>query len=183
MAPLTFSPRPKVFRTPAWARYFSLVGTLAIGAIAALMLGVTVFSLFESAWGLAALAAALAWLMAALTGYVLRDLKGKWSLRVELGPHAVRLDLPAGRSLIHRPAAVHRTIPYGDIAAIESRLEAYGTIGMEIMQRAYVLRHKDGELIFLFEDRALGTPFDVAMFPQIAADLAARAHVSIREIG
>src|SRR4029077_4380093 len=85
-AVLTTSPSPKVFRPPAWARYFSLVGTIVLGAVTALMLAAAVFLLFKGAWGLAAFVALVAWFMAALTGYVLRDLTGKWGLRVELGP-------------------------------------------------------------------------------------------------
>jgi hypothetical protein len=180
---LTSELTPKVFRTPAWARYLSLFGTLAIGGVAALMLGFAVVILFAGAWGLAAFTAATAWFLAALTGYVLRDLRGKWGLRVELGAQAMRLDLPGGRSLIHRPPAEHRTIPYADIAGVETRLEAYESIGLANMQRAYVLRTKTGELIFLFEDRALGTKLAVPMFDQLAADIAARAHVAIRDLG
>jgi hypothetical protein len=61
---------------------------------------------------------------------------------------AVTLDLPAGRSLIHRPPAQHLTIPYANIDAIDARFEAYGTLGMEMMRRAYVLHRKGGELDF-----------------------------------
>ena len=53
------------------------------------------------------------------------------------------------------------------------RLEGYRTFGMENMQRAYVLRRKDNELIFLFEDRALGTAMASSLFSGIAAELAA----------
>ena len=41
--------------------------------------------------------------------------------------------------------------------------EAYPSIGMENMQRAYVLSLKQGGRIFLFEDRALGTPLETPM--------------------
>ena len=96
---------------------------------------------------------------------------------------AVTLDLPAGRSLIHCPPSQHLTVPYADIAAVETRLEAYGSFGMEMMQRAYVLRRNSGELIFLFEDRALATGMRSAFFPEIAAELAARAGVALQDLG
>src|SRR5208283_5215705 len=83
---------------------------------------------------------AIAGFLAALTGYVWRDLSGKWGLRLVLDEEAVTLDLPAGRSLIHRPPKQHLTIPYRDVASVETRLEAYGSLGMEMMQRTYVLR-------------------------------------------
>ena len=69
------------------------------------------------------------------------------------------------------------------IDAIESRLEGYGSLGIEIMQRAYVLRRKNGELIFLFEDRAIATPFESSLFPKLAADITARAGVPLRDLG
>jgi hypothetical protein len=121
--------------------------------------------------------------MAALTDYVWRDFTGKWRLHVVLGADAVTLELPAGRSLIHRPPPQHMAIPYADIAAVESRLEGYRTFGMENMQRAYVLRRKDNELIFLFEDRALGTAMESSLFGGIAAELAAHAGGKIHDIG
>ena len=94
-----------------------------------------------------------------------------------------QLDLPSGRSLIHRPPAQHLTIPYADIEAIDTRLEAYGTLGMEMMQRAYVLHRKAGELIFLFEERAVATRMESSTFADIVADLAARAGVTLRDLG
>jgi hypothetical protein len=174
---------PTIFRTPAWARYLSLTGTLFLGGISALMLAFAIFLLFQGWWGLSAFIAAIATFMAGLTGYVLRDLRGKWGLRVELLPDRVVLDLPAGRSLIHRPVAQHLTIPYGDIDAVETRLEAYPSLGMEMMQRAYVLSSKQGDRIFLFEDRALGTPLVAPMVAQIADAIVARAHVPLRDLG
>ena len=91
--------------------------------------------------------------------------------------------MPAGRSLIHRPPPQHLTIPYTEIAAVESRLEGYRTFGMESMQRAYVLRRRDNELIFLFEDRALGTAMASSLFGGIADELAARAGGTVHDIG
>jgi hypothetical protein len=52
-----------------------------------------------------------------------------------------------------------------------------------MMQRAYVLSRKQGDKIFLFEDRALGTPIETSMVAQIAAAIVARAHVPLRDLG
>jgi len=172
-----------IFRTPAWARYFSLVGTLILAAVAALMLAVAVFLLFQRWWWVGALVAALAAFMAGLAGYVVRDLRGKCGLRVELLADRMVLDLPAGRSLIHRPVAQHLAIAYRDIDAVETRLEAYPSLGMTIVQRAYVLCTKQGERYFLFEDRALGTPLETPLVAKIAAAIVARAHVPLRDLG
>ena len=54
---------------------------------------------------------------------------------------------------------------------------------MEIMQRAYVLSRKHGDPIFLFEDRALGTPLETPMVARIAAAIVERAHVPLRDLG
>ncbi|MFI5011347.1 MAG: hypothetical protein ACHQAY_03270 [Hyphomicrobiales bacterium] len=91
--------------------------------------------------------------------------------------------MPAGRSLIRRAASQHAKILYADIEAIETRLEAYPSLGMQSMQRAYVLRRRNGELIFLFEDRAIGTPLASSVFPKLVADIARRAAAPIRDLG
>jgi hypothetical protein len=67
--------------------------------------------------------------------------------------------------------------------AIDARFEAYGTLGMEMMQRAYVLHRKGGELIFLFEERAMATALQSSLFTDIVAELAMRAGVTLRELG
>ncbi len=149
--------QPAIFRTPAWQRYFSLVATALIAGVSAGMIAFAILLLFAGSWGLGVLFAALGTFMAALCGYVLRDLRGRWGLRVELLADRMVLSLPAGRSLIHRPAAQQLTVPYSDVEAIETRLEAFPSLGMQSLQRAYVLSLKRGNRVFLFEDRALGT--------------------------
>jgi hypothetical protein len=173
-----------VFRTPLVQRLLSLFGVLVLGGVSAVMTLVAVLLLFGSQWEYGVLVfAPLAAFLGGLTGYVARDLRGKWGLHVELDAHGLRLDLPAGRSLIHRPPALHASIPYADIEAIETRLEAYGSLGMEFMQRAYVLRRRSGDLIFLFEDRAIGTPMENQLLPKVAAGIAARAGVPLHDLG
>jgi len=173
---------PRLFRPPLSARLLSLVGTLILAFVTAMMAVFAVLVLGVQL-ALGAFIMALAVFMGALTGYVWRDLSGKWSYSIRLEPAAAKLDLPAGRSLIHRPPGQHLTIPYADIKSVETRLEAYGSLGMETMQRAYVLRRKNNDLIFLFEDRALGTGLEKQLFADFAADLAARAGVELRDLG
>jgi hypothetical protein len=177
------STEPAIFRAPALARYLSLIATLIVGGTSASMLAFAILLLFERWWWVGALFAAVAFFVAGLTGYLLRDLRGKWGLRVEFLSDRVVLDLPAGRSLIHRPVAQRLTVPYGDIDAVETRLEAYPSLGMEMMQRAYVLSRKEGDRVFLFEDRALGTPLETPMVAKIAAAIVARANVPLRDLG
>jgi hypothetical protein len=172
-----------VFRTPTWMRYFSLAATLILAVVAGIMVGFTIVLLFAGAWFLAALCAAVAVFIAALTGYVLRDLLGRWGLRVELLADRAVLDLPSGRSLIHRPPAQHLTIPYSDIDAVETRFEAFPSLGMQSVQQPFALSLKDGRKIFLFEDRALATPFSTPMYRPMAEALIDHAHVPLRDLG
>jgi hypothetical protein len=176
-------PTQMVFRLPWRLRALSLVAVIAIGGCAAFLTVVAILVVFKREWGLGALIVLVACFVAGLTGYVCRDLRGKWGLRVALERHALVLDLPAERSLIHRPPALHDAVPYADIEAVETRLVAYRTVGMGMMQRAYALRCRDGKLIFLFEDRAIGTGFESALFSRLAADIAARAGVPVRDLG
>ena len=173
---------PRVFRAPLSVRLGSLVGTVILVLTTSIMFVLAALS-FAVNWALGLFMLAVAGLMAALVIYVLRDLRGKWGLRIVLDADAVTLALPSGRSLIHRPAAQHITVLYAEIQAIETRLEAYGSWFMEIMQRAYVLHRKSGELIFLFEERALATAMASSMFGDIASDLAKRAGVELKDLG
>jgi len=173
---------PRIFRFPLSWRLGGLLAATILTLVTGIMF---LFALlcFPMSWGFGVFMLSLAGFMAALTVYVLRDTNGKWGLRVVLDRDTVTLTLPSGRSLIHRPPAQHLTVPYADIAAIETRLEAYGSLGMECMQRAYVLHRKSGELIFLFEERALATGMASRFFSDIVADLAARADVTLRDLG
>jgi hypothetical protein len=175
-------PAPRVFRPPLAARLLSLFGFVILACVTAIM---TVFAVlgFSMHWALGVFMTALAVFIGALTGYVWRDLSGKWSFWIRLDASAVEMNLPAGRSLIHRPPSRHLVVPYADIAAIDTRLEAYGSLGMEMMQRSYVLRRKNGDLIFLFEDRALAAGLAKPMFAEIASELAARAGVQMHDLG
>lgn len=173
---------PRVFRVPLGPRLLSLFTVIFLAVITGIMVVFSVLA-FSAPWAVGLLVMACTGFIAALTDYVWRDARGKWGLRVVLDTEAVTLDLPAGRSLIHRPPQQHLTIPYADIEGIDARFEAYGTLGMEMIQRAYVLHRKGGELIFLFEERALATALESSMFADIVADLGARAGVTLRELG
>ena len=176
------TPARRDFRIPLGPRLLSLFGVVVLAGVSGL-LAIFAILLVRADWRVSLVVAAAACLMAALTDYVWRDLAGKWRLHVVLDADAVTLDLPSGRSLIHRPPAQHLTVPYAEIATVESRLEGYRSFGMESMQRAYVLRRRDNELIFLFEDRALGTAMASSLFGGIAAELAARAGGTVHDIG
>jgi hypothetical protein len=105
-----FRPVPRDFRFPFALRLISLIGTIILAAVTAIMIVFAAFGLTLN-WALGLFMLAVAGFTAALCLYVLRDLRGKWGLRITLGPDAVTLVLPSGRSLIHRPPAQHMTVP------------------------------------------------------------------------
>ena len=171
------------FRMPLGTRLFSLFGTILIGAASLVIVGVAVVTLFMKQWLIGAGIAVVAALMVELTRYVLRDLQGKWGLRIVFNPETVELDLPANRSLIHRPPGRRLSIAYRDIASIETRLEAYASFGTANMQRAYVLRLNSGERVYLFEERALGTSLQSNYFTRAVEEIAARAQAPVEDLG
>jgi hypothetical protein len=174
---------PVSFRLPLGVRLFSLAGVVVLGAASLLGFGFLVAVLVIDQWVVAVVTALCTAVMVTLTHYVARDLHGKWSLRVALGADSVELSLPRNRSLIHTTLTQRVIVPYADIAAIETRLEAYPSFGMVSMQRPYVLRRKDGGTIFLFEERAIGTGMQSSYFGAIVREIAARAQAPVRDLG
>jgi hypothetical protein len=172
-----------VFQVPLWQRLISVFGFATCAALGALMAGVAVFCLVGNQFGIAAILALCAAFQFALARYVGRDLRGKWGLRVELTADRLLLQLPAGRSLIHRPPALRASIPYADIAALETRLEGYRSLVMAMLQRVYALRCQSGELIFLFEDRAIGSAMAAPYCEAIVKAIVARTHAPLRDLG
>jgi hypothetical protein len=172
-----------VFRMPLGPRLLSAFGFAVCAALAAVLLAACAFCVLRYQFGLAAALAAAAAFQVALARYVGRDLRGKWGLRAELTADRVLLQLPAGRSLIHRLPAASLSIPYADIAAIETRLEGYRSLGMAMLQRAYALRRRSGELIFLGEDRAVGSALAAPHCAGIVAAIAERIHVAPFDLG
>jgi hypothetical protein len=121
--------------------------------------------------------------MAALTLYCWRDMRGKLRGAIVLDGTGVRLDLPGGRSLVHRPPPCHETVAYADIASVETRLEAYPAQAMSMTQRAYRLRRRNQPPIFLFEERALGTFLEAGTLQPLAREIANRAGAPLNDLG
>lgn len=176
------APTRSEFRVPRLPVLLSLFSALFVGSVSALLFAFAIWS-FALDWVLGFFILAVACFCAGLSAYVWRDFKGKRGLRVVFDHDTVTLDLPATRSLIHRLPTQRVTIPYNEIMAVETRLEAYRSLGMAQMQRAYSLRRKRGDLVFLFEDRALATSLETSLFGGIATALAARAGVPLRDLG
>lgn len=108
-----------------------------------------------------------------------RDMIGKRGARIVFDADSATFSLPRGRSLIHRPPAVRSRIRFADMVAVETRLEAYGSL---MRQRTYRLVPRDGPPIFLFEDRAVGTRMATPSLRAVAEEIASRAGLELTEL-
>jgi hypothetical protein len=176
-----------VYSAPAIRRILGWVAAIFLVSVTCFFAGIAVLGFMSSegttVWVLALVGIVGTGLMGALSLYVLRDLRGKLGLRVAVDEGTIRLNLPAGRSLIHRVPARHVTLPLTAIEAVEARYEAYRSQRMVNLQRAYVLVQKSGERIFLFEDRALATALANSRYGMLAREIAERSGARWRELG
>ncbi len=78
-------------------------------------------------------------------------------LTINVARDAIALRLPARRGHV-RHAVVSRTIPLAEIAAVETRAEAFTQIGTVAVQQAYRLVLGSGETIELGADRQFRAP-------------------------
>lgn len=165
------------------AGWISLFVTVLIGALCIFMLGAATFVFADRQLAMGAVLLAAAAVMIIMFQYVLRDARGKQGWRISIGTDTVDLDLPGGRSLIHRPKPVHGRVRFGEMDRVETRLEAYRSFGLANMQRVYALKLKTGEVIILGEDRALGTSMASAFFETVAAHIVERGGIPLHDLG
>ncbi len=169
-------------RTPLAQRVMSAV-VLAI--ITPVGLGMTLLGLIltPQSFGLGAFVALMGALMLSLVLYTGRDALAKFTFRAQFGPSAVTLSLPGARSLIHRLRPFNGAIAYADIAAIETRLEAYRSLGAAAMQRTYAIRNRNGEMLILGEDRAAGTAMAQTNATDLVNALVTRTGAPVHDLG
>lgn len=172
-----------VLHRPAAGWIFGLFVTVLTGAITAGFAVLTVAFLFRREWGGGAAFLVLALWMGVLANYVWRDCQARRSWRVEIEPGELMLDLPAGRSLMETGQRVKRFLEVSDIAAIETRLEAYRSFGMANMQRNYGLRLTSGALIVLGEDRALGSGLRDETMGRFVDTIRQKTGLPLRDLG
>ena len=178
------APSRRVWRSPAWPAILSGVGVAILGVMTLTMGALTLWVAAMPTGHALALAVALpALVIAALTFYVWRDFRGKLRGAIVLDEAGVRLDLPGGRSLVHNPPPCHETVAYGDIAAVETRLETYPAQAMAMTQRAWRLTRRQGPAIFLFEERALGTFLEAKTLRPLAEEIARSAGAPLTDLG
>ena len=160
-----------------------MFATALIGALGIFMLGAAVLLTIGGQMGFGILFAALAGVVGVLFRYVLRDARARRDWRIAVGTDALVLDLPGGRSLVHRLDPVRTQVCFNQIEAIETRLEAYRSFGMTNMHRSYALKLKTGDLIVLGEDRALNTGMASDFFANAIEVIARHGDLEMRDLG
>jgi hypothetical protein len=177
------APGRRVWRRPRGPAIQSGVGVAILGMVTLVIASIPLLAGVGSMTLPMALCLALLMLFsAAITLYCWRDMRGKRGGVIVLDATGIILDLPGGRSLVHKPPACRETVPYADVVALETRLEAYPSLGLTMMQRAYRLTRHSGAAIFLFEERALSAR-STASCEALAAEIARRAGAPLKDLG
>lgn len=127
-----------------------LVAALVIGAGLLLLPAHLVAGMFLGVMGIG---------MLALCRVVQRDASAKWRWRVALAGDRVFLELPAGRSWLHRDGGFSGTLLYSDIEAIVCRPEVYRQLGACTEVQPYWLILADGSRLLLGEDRQVSNAY------------------------
>jgi hypothetical protein len=102
-------------------------------------------------------------------------------IRVEVGPERVKLRMPRARGPLPLLSSIRAELPYSAILSVETREEVYNSFGLVTVQRSYSLVTRDGvrlPLGVMAENWGAQLPFDRA-----AAQIAARAHISLIDRG
>jgi hypothetical protein len=175
------APGRRVWRAPGGPAIRSGVAVLILGAVTLMIAAIPLLA-GSMTFPLALCLALLVLFAAALTHYCWRDMRGKRGGVIVLDENGINLELTAGRSLLHRPPACREIVPYAEVAAVETRLEVYPSLGMAMMQRAYQLTRRRDAAIFLFEERSLAAQ-PSASFEALAAEIARRAGAPLQDLG
>ena len=175
-------------RSPA-GRAGAILAMLVIGAIA---LGCVGLGLWIMAAGISAgpapglgiflgLAGAF---MGMLAWYAGRAAIGSGRFAIAISDMGIDLRLPRMRSLIHRPPRFEGRIAWSALAGMTTRLEAYRSQGLGVVQRTWWLRKNDGSTILLFSELASGADqglAELAMTP-LAREISTRGALAIIEL-
>ena len=157
-----------------------LLVAFGAGFLALITLAIAALGLFaaNSSLLLAAILLPLAAFMGLMAWIVLREARAVWALSISIDGSTVRLRLPAIRGYVAQ-GALDRWIPLASIACIDSREEAFRSLGTTAIQRAYAVVLQDGSRTVLGADRPMKAPF----FQTAAIAIAAKAKVPLHDLG
>ncbi|KCZ54505.1 hypothetical protein [Hyphomonas chukchiensis] len=159
------------------------VAALVLASLGLFLAALVLALLISGNWGPGLILLVLPVWMLGLTGSVWRDCQAKRLWRVKIAPGELVLDLPAGRSLMAHEARVRLALDVKDVAAVETRLEAFRSFGMANMQRNYGLRLTNGDLIVLGEDRALATGMAEETMGQMVDTIVQKTGLPLVDLG
>lgn len=141
------------------------IGTAIVAGLVLVILVSCVFAALDFYTSSEPVAALLITLIAVLAlgliGYVWRDMQAKWSWRIDIGEDSVEMTLPAGRSHYHRPPRFQGQVAFTEIAFIECRPELYSQFSAESLVETWWLVPKQGEPLFLAEDRNINPTYEI----------------------
>ncbi|MBK6286873.1 MAG: hypothetical protein KA739_05575 [Pseudomonadales bacterium] len=170
-------------RMPAARVFFCVFATTLIGVICLGMLAGTTLALINGEVVLGIVGYMCAAVMVILFLYVLRDMRSVWGWQVHLEDDKLDLRLPAGRSLSHHVDRYCGRIPAIQMESIETRLESYGRFLASNMHRSYALRLRSGDAIFLGEDRALGTAYEMSTLGSHVSEIMRHYDLPLHDLG
>lgn len=184
-----------VWTYPRMRAWGALLTFVALAVLSVALLGSISWALLQTppagdaAWttgealALLALLVALAAWFAVILRHLFRNLRGRWRGRIVLTDDALDLDLAGDRSLLHRTPRFVGRISLTDVAAIETRTEAYAGRRLAMVQQSWRIVRRTGEPIFLFEDRGLGSRLHDGSHAAVVRELAARGRIPLRDLG
>ena len=146
--------------TAGWAGGY--VAALVLASTGLFLAALVLALLFSGNWGPGLILLVLPVWMLGLTANVWRDCEAK--------------------RLAHQ-ARVRLALDVKDVAALETRLEAFRSFGMANMQRNYGLRLTNGELIVLGEDRALATGMAEETMGQMVDTIVQKTGLPLVDLG
>jgi hypothetical protein len=134
--------------------------------------------LWYDTWGLAVFGLGMSIIMGLLLVNLIRALLSK----VEIGDKTVRLTLPSHLGAIPTLFYTTRTVPYDQIAAVETRREVYGGGFAPVLVRGARLKLKDGSTVLLghMDEAEADATFPV---PTIANQVARKTGLAVVDIG
>jgi hypothetical protein len=166
-------PGVRIWRRPRGAAILSTaMALLCLGGAVAFVAVIPLVEPPQDRPAIALTVGILALFLLALAAYLRRDAIGKRGGTIILTATGIELDMPAHRSLAHRPPAFHGSFFWTGIASFDHRLEAYGAQGLGMVQRSYWLVPRTGAPLLLFEDRGIAssvaTPSMMPLFREMA---------------
>ena len=172
----------EVYRVSWLRKAVVLASAIFLGAIAIFFFAMAVPLAAGGDWLLVAFLITCGVIVGALVVYLVVVYVAFARLRIELGPDAVHLWLPAWHGTVPRPPVIESRVAYTAIDAIEERSEIYRTLGMPVVVRAFGLVANDGaRYVIGNQDEVVASsaiPCD-----QIAHSLARRANLNLKTRG